>query len=217
MKKVALGVVLTSILTLSACVSTKVFSLKDPTYYNRHFRHVLVVGNFAKIEYQQDAEDCIVRELRESWGVMADASYQILPPLRVYSDSEKIAIFQAHGFDCYAIISGKGEGITEVHVPSYTTSSAAVTANGNSATGYGSSTTSGGYTNNVLSSADFDLSLFDFENGHKVCYAQSNSSTSANQGSMGIQWVSEKGLLESSSEHLADEMVKNDLFIRDAK
>ena len=42
---------------------------------------------------------------------------KFLPPLRVYSDSEKIAIFHALGFDCYATISGRGEGMNGIHVP----------------------------------------------------------------------------------------------------
>ena len=197
--------------TLAGCVSTKVSSLKDPTYYGHHFRHVLVFGNFGKIEYQQKAEWYIVSELRKS-RILADPSYLVLPPLRSYSDSEKVAIFRAHDFDCYVIIEKTGSSVWEVHVPTYTTATATASAYGNTASGYGQSTTTGGYTQNTLSGMDFDLSLFDFINGHKVCYAQATSTSSSNRNAYGIQWAGADSFLESASEDLADEMLKNDMF-----
>ncbi|MDP4218851.1 MAG: hypothetical protein Q8896_00280 [Bacteroidota bacterium] len=195
----------------TGCVSTKVSSLKDPTYYGHHLNHILVFGNFQKIEYQQKAEWAVVNELRHS-GILADPSYQVLPPLRQYTDSEKVSIFRAHHFDCYAIIEGAGSQVWEVHVPTYTSASANATVYGNSANAYGSSTTTGGYTTNTLSGLNLDISLFDFNNGHKIFYAQAESSSSSNRNAYGIQWVGAESFLTSASENLADEMMKNDLF-----
>jgi hypothetical protein len=135
-----------------------------------------------------------------------------LPPLRRYSDSEKVAIFQAHGYDCYAIIEKTGSSVWEVHVPTYTRATVNATAYGNTATGYGESTTTGGYTQSTVSGLDFDLSLFDFNNGHKIFYAQASSSSSSNKNAYGIEWVGMDSFLESASENLADEMMKNVMF-----
>jgi hypothetical protein len=209
MKKVILGIVLTSILALSACVSTKVFSLKDPSYAGHRFRRVLVFGDFAKIEYKQAFEDQTVDDLISD-HIAARASYQLLPPLRPYTDSEKVAVYRQNGFDCYIIISPQEADTREYHVPTYTTGNVAVYGNNSSAYGSGSSETTGGYTEQQISGYNFKVELFDFATGKLVCRCE--ATTSLQYNAYGKTWASMGNVESSACSNLVDELMKNDLF-----
>ncbi len=197
------------LITLMGCVSTKVFSLKDPSYAGRGFTRVLIFGDFSKIEYQENFEDEIADDLRAQ-HVFARSSYQLLPPLRTYSDSEKVAIFKQNGFDCYMIVSSTGTNTQEYHVPTYTSGNVAVVANSNSAYGSGNSVTTGGYSVNQVSSMDFQCELFDFSNGKLVCRAQ--ATTDIKYNAYGQTWASMGDVVSSACSNLADEFIKDGLF-----
>jgi hypothetical protein len=198
------------LLMLSSCVSTKVFSLKDPSFTGRHFQRVLIFGDFSKIEYQRAFEDQTANDLL-SYHISARSSYQLLPPLRVYSDSEKVAIYKQNGFDCYIIISPQEADTRVYHIPTYTTGNVAVYGNGSNAYGSGSSETTGGYTEKQISGYNFKLELFDFATGRLVCRCE--ATTSLQYNAYGRTWATMGNVENSACSNLVDELRRNDLFI----
>jgi hypothetical protein len=197
------------LLVFGSCVSTKVFSLKDPAYEGHRFNRVLVFGDFSKIEFEKQSEDNMSDDLRSD-KVFARSSYQLLPPLRHYSDSEKVAVYRKNGFDCYMIVSTTGTNTQDYHVPTYTTGNVAVTGSGNTAYGYGNSESSGGYTEKETSSVDFQLELFDFANGHLICRCQAESNIP--RDAYGNAWASMNTVVSAACSHLVDELMRNNLF-----
>ena len=196
------------LLSLASCVSTRVSSLKDPTYAGHRFGRILVFGDFSKISAQKEFEDAIVSDLKDK-GVYAMQSYQLLPPLRTYTDSERVSIFHQNQFDSYVIVSLTGTNTRDYHVPTYTTGSVAVSGNGSNAYGSGSSETTGGYDVQQVSSYDLKAELFDFNGGKLVCRCEATTKLTAG----GQTWATEGNIVSSASSNLVDEMAKNDLFI----
>jgi hypothetical protein len=209
MKNFLLAISLVALSGLSGCVSTKVFSLKDPSYAGHHFKRILIFGDFAKIEYTQAFEDQTVNYLTSD-QIFARASYQLLPPLRPYSDSEKVTVYRQNGFDCYMIISPQEADTREYHVPTYTTGNVAIYGNWSNAYGSGSSQTSGGYTEQQISGFNFKAELFDFATGKLVCRCE--ATTSPQYNNWGKTWASMGDVESSACYNLVDEMMRNDLF-----
>lgn len=194
----------------AGCVSTKVFSIKDPSYAGKHFHRVLIFGDFSKLEYQQAFEDQMADDLISA-KVPARASYQIMPPLREYSDSEKVAIYKQHRFDCYIVISPQEADTRTYHVPTYTTATASVYGSGNSASGNGNSVTTGGYSEQQISGYNFKLELFDFQNGHLVCRCE--ATTNVKYNAYGQTWASMGDVESSACSNLVDELLRNNCFV----
>jgi hypothetical protein len=196
---------------LASCVSTKVTSLKDPAYANHLFYKVLVIGDFKSIEVQKEMENRMVKDLADD-GIAAIANYQLLPPLRRYTDDERLTAYRDNSIDCYLLIHSTGTTEGTYHVPTYTTANASVTANGNSAWGSGNSVTSGGYSQSVLTDVGFQADLFDLNNGSPVCRCESN--THVNYNPNGTTYAGLSDIYGSASSNLADEIKANHLFYK---
>ena len=204
------------VIALSGCgVSTRVNSLKDPSYEGHQFRKVLVTAAFKSLEWQETVENDMVSFLH-SHGVAAECSYRVLPPLRSYSDSEKVAIYKKYGFDCYLAVTGTGVNKVDLHVPSYTYADVNVQGTRTGAYGYGSSTTSDAYTQTVASSMDVTFDLRDFQKGQTVCRCESNTELRYNDGwSWGKDAQASVSMAsQSMCSSVGSELLKNDLFFR---
>jgi hypothetical protein len=208
---------LAAVVVIAGCGSatTVVHSLKDPAYLNKPFHKVLVIAPLNSIEGEECFENSMVKYLNDH-GIEAACSYQIFPPLRTYTDSEKVMTYKMEGFDCYLEVSIKGSKNAKLHVPSYTSGSVNVDATQNGVFGYGWSSTSGGYTSTVTSSLNMTYDLHDFQNGQTVCRCEAIADLLYSNGwSWGKNTqASVPEAAESISESVGAELMRNRVFVQ---
>ncbi len=134
----------------------------------------------------------------------------MLPPIRSYTDSEKIAIFHQNRFDSYLLLSSGGVNRRDFHVPVYSNTNVAVSGDNSGIYGSGATETSGGYTVRQLSSVDTKAEVFDFNSGSLVCKCEAH--TDVGYTPSGITFATDNSIVSSACSELVAEMCRNNLF-----
>jgi len=168
----SIGTIITIVLLIGCNTPrTRVESLKDPSYNGKKFKRILVIGAFEKIDKMKTFETAFVRKCKRQ-DIFALSNYKTLPPLRDYSDSEKIEVYKKHNFEGYIIISPKGVNTVTYQLPTYTSSTTKIKS-GKLLT---ETETVGGEQSQIIISADYQCELFDFNTGHIIwkCDATTN-------------------------------------------
>ena len=83
-----------------ACVPTTITSMKDPNYYGRTFKRILVIADFEETNTLKTFELALVDEFKLR-GIYAIANHKVLPPIREYSDEERRHVYLQHNIDSY--------------------------------------------------------------------------------------------------------------------
>ena len=197
----------------ASCVSTKVASIKDPSYRTASFGRFLVVGNYEKMESANKVETVFAADLRSA-GVYAIENFKLLPPLRSYSDSEKRAAFIAEGLDGYLIVSPAGVNTSTLHFPTTSTTYVNASSDGyGGAYGTATTTTSPSYSEDIVNSVDIKAELFDISNGKLVWRGETNTDINHffDQGAFKAGF---NDIVHSASSNLVDELERNALIRR---
>ena len=168
------------LLCAGGCVpitSTSLRSQADPVAVKKGFKHVMVVGDFADIGLQQDAERLCVNELR-GHGHQATTSNFLFFPGRQYASAEIQTILNDAGIDAILILSPNETGSSSTWIPPTTSTSGNATIQGNTVRGSSTTTTSGGYSVEKPW-ARFHADLLDRAAGHSVWVATFNAGGNA--------------------------------------
>ena len=99
----------------ASCSHNRVSSLKDPTHQDKKYQRVLVIGNFASNKVIKEVENQFSRNLNKS-GVFALPNYQLLPPLREYSEEEIKTALDKDNFDALIVVTPIANDVTNIHL-----------------------------------------------------------------------------------------------------
>lgn len=150
-------------LPLAGCVSTKITSMVDPMYDGTKFGTILVMSLHENSGLASRFESEMVEQL-DDIGVKAFRNREVLPPLRTYTDEEKLAQYKKYGIDAVLIIAPQGANTSTVTVPTYSQSRAAY--GGRSAVA--ETITVGGDKREVVNDVSTQARLINIANGSAV-------------------------------------------------
>jgi hypothetical protein len=97
-------------------VAPDMTAFKDPAYFSRYFKTVVVFADTSDLRIRQGIEKNIAKELDER-GVTATPAHLHLPPTRQWSDADRKKFFAANGVDAYLVVSVRDAGIREEYIP----------------------------------------------------------------------------------------------------
>lgn len=188
------------ILTFVSCTPTNIVSLKDPTCEGKNFKRILVKAAYDKAVDIKNIELELATEFYDV-GIVAYANHRLLPPLREYSDEERIAIYKKYNIDGFLVVYDQGYDTRKVHIPSYSTtkSNSKAVPQGSSETS--ETITSGGYSEDIISEKNTRIKLYDLENGHAIW--RGDAVTSLNEESNYESYL--RSLCEAIVEKLAQD------------
>lgn len=212
-RSLTLGTGLMAVLIVSTgCASTRVTAFKDPEFAGRSFGKPAVYANTANLEWRQSLEDRLVAEMSKH-GVIARATFQLIPPTRDQSPEERAQILLAHGIDALIVIEVGESGVKDQYIPptgATTTTHGTVTTYGSIGTYRGTSYTRvhGGY--NVSKPwAEMSTYVLEVATGRKAWVA--NSFTSGNA------FASFKGIRESYAKKIVQQLLSDEVVAGGAR
>ena len=158
---------------ISGCTHTTVNSFVDPEYRFAKFSRLMVYMPYSDIGLRQSSELKEVSVLSEL-GVKGVPSYEILVPTRTYSAEQVTELLTAHGIDGVLEFRVLDAQLQQSYVPPTTSTSGTVYVLGNTYDYHQSTQTYGVY---FIQSpmVQFEVSLYDAQNGKKAWIAQLNS------------------------------------------
>jgi len=215
MKEYTLGVIRISIMCIISvcfvnCVSSKIVSFRDPTV-DVSFGRILVIANYDNFEAVQKIETLMVKEFKNR-GVYAIANSSLLPPIRQYSNEEKLNVLIKEELDGYIIISPSGVNNATIYVPTISKTDAKAKVYDNRVYGSSQTQTYEGGARNVVSSIDTKAELYDLDNGQIVWKGETNTSIKYN--AYGQSFASVDKVLSSFCVKIVDDLLKNSLLYR---
>jgi hypothetical protein len=187
---------------LTSCVSTKIASIKDPSYRNASFKRFLVIANYEKMVDVQKIESMLVKRLNFK-GVYAIANSSLLPPIREYTEDEKKNAFITENLDCYLIISQIGENKSTVYIPPTSTTETEVKTSRHKVSETTTTVTTPGGEREIVSTIDTKAELYDIQNGNLVWRGE--ATTSCQPGVIG-------DIFDSFCSNIVEELQKNYLL-----
>ncbi len=150
---------------LSSCTSTYVTSMKDPQYEGKTFQRVLVIAAFKKIDALKGFENSIVKELKKQ-GVFAVSNHTLMPPLREFTNDEKIEIYKKYDLDSYLIISPDGIDYETIYVPTVSSSKTTPISTGNVTSYLNKTVTQEGGAREIATTFNSIVKFYDISNGN---------------------------------------------------
>ncbi len=158
------------VLLISGCavtVPTYISTMSDPTFQGRTFKRILVIANFENTEVLKGFEIALVNKLMEK-GIYAVANHKVLPPIRDYTDEEKINVFKQHNLDSYIFIAPESLDMATINIPTVSETKGSATAIGNTAYGRSKTKTYEGGNTEIATAFNSHIKLYDLTNGNAV-------------------------------------------------
>lgn len=199
--------IITGLLLVSGCASTKMSVYKDPEFSNTRYGSVVVLTNFADLEDKEYLETKVCEKFRLR-KVICKRGIDVFPPTRNYSSEEWVDAFIKSNAEAIVSIQLTDSYSTQTYVPQSSTTSGSVTSYGNSAYYSGSTNTYGGY-NISKPVEEYKITVIDGKNGKTALVATSRTKGNA--------FAKGKTLSNSLASKLVQTLANNGLLIKPVK
>ncbi len=154
-------------------------------------------------------------EVLNDKGVFAVSNYDILPPLRAYTEAEKQQAYARYHFDAYITISPAGDSSESYYTPGMTTTSADVSHRHDGFTG--TTTTSASASTSTIpgqykktSYYDTRIELYAMGANSIICRCDANTSQDSSPGAERFSGTGSR--MSSICSNVANELEKNKLL-----
>jgi hypothetical protein len=124
--------VVTALVSLSACATTKVTSVRDPEAAAA-YDNILIFAPLRDLDLRSRLENAFVSRLRDC-GVRALPAVSVLPPTREYNGAEVGEILRKEGVDAVLLVRLLGASTEQTYIPPVWITSGSASVNSGLAT-----------------------------------------------------------------------------------